>query len=69
MSDDIWRDRRDDDDFSEFGSLFDDAEPTQNVDEVTDGDPSDGERLSFGGDESGTLIRAPVRVSAWSFCA
>ena len=55
MSDDIWRDRRDDDDFSEFGSLFDDAEPTQNLDEVTDGDPSDGERLSFGGDESGSL--------------
>jgi len=34
MSDDIWRDRRDDDDFSEFGSLFDDAEPTQNIAEV-----------------------------------
>jgi phosphatidate cytidylyltransferase len=27
MSDDIWRDRRDDDDFSEFGSLFDDVDP------------------------------------------
>jgi phosphatidate cytidylyltransferase len=49
MSDDIWRDRRDDDDFSEFGSLFDDAEPTQNVDEV-DGDD---ERLSFG--DSGSM--------------
>ena len=30
MSDESWRSRRDDD-FSEFGSLFDDAEPTQNL--------------------------------------
>jgi phosphatidate cytidylyltransferase len=35
MSDDIWRDRRDDDDFSEFGSLFDEAAPTENIPEVT----------------------------------
>ena len=34
MSDEKWRDAADDDDFSEFGSLFDDAEPTQNIDEV-----------------------------------
>ena len=34
MSDDMWRERRDRDDFSEYGSLFDDAEPTQNIDEV-----------------------------------
>ena len=50
MSDDIWRDRRDDDDFSEFGSLFDDAEPTQNIDEV-----GADEGLSFGDGESGSL--------------
>jgi phosphatidate cytidylyltransferase len=36
MSDDMWRDRRDRDDFSEYGSLFDDAEPTQNIGEVGD---------------------------------
>lgn len=34
MSDDIWRERRDPDDFSEYGSLFDDAEPTQNLPET-----------------------------------
>ena len=34
MSDDMWRERRDRDDFSEYGSLFDEAEPTQNIDEV-----------------------------------
>ncbi len=64
MSDDIWRDRRDDDDFSEFGSLFDDdAPPTQPVPGIDDGaapgddGPDDGSgddsaALSFG--ESGT---------------
>jgi phosphatidate cytidylyltransferase len=31
MTDDRWRERRDPDDFSEFGSLFDEAEPTQNL--------------------------------------
>jgi len=59
MSDDIWRDRRDDDDFSEFGSLFDDAEPTQNIDE-TSGPSSprrepDDEPLSFGDEGTGAL--------------
>jgi phosphatidate cytidylyltransferase len=57
MSDDIWRDRRDDDDFSEFGSLFDDAEPTQNLPEV-DPDPSDrddADSLSFGEGDNGSL--------------
>jgi phosphatidate cytidylyltransferase len=57
MSDDIWRDRRDDDDFSEFGSLFDDAEPTQNLPEV-DSDPAEpepDESLSFGESDTGTL--------------
>lgn len=34
MSDDIWRERRDPDDFSDYGSLFDDAEPTQNLPET-----------------------------------
>lgn len=52
MSDDMWRDRRDRDDFSEYGSLFDDAEPTQNIDEV-DQRRRTGE-LSFG-DQSGPL--------------
>ncbi|MFP5487995.1 MAG: phosphatidate cytidylyltransferase [Acidimicrobiia bacterium] len=58
MSDDIWRDRRDDDDFSEFGSLFDDAEPTQNMPEVEReqraADEPD-EALSFGEGDTGTL--------------
>lgn len=55
MSDDIWRDRRDDD-FSEFGSLFDDAEPTQNLPEV-ESPPKrdDDESLSFGEGDSGAL--------------
>lgn len=56
MSDDIWRDRRDDDDFSEFGSLFDDAEPTQNLAEVEGARPAeDDSSLSFGESESGAL--------------
>ncbi len=58
MSDDIWRDRRDDDDFSEFGSLFDDAEPTQNIAEVAStpaaqADDEDG--LSFDDSAAGAL--------------
>lgn len=53
MSDDIWRDRRDDDDYSEFGSLFDDAEPTQNMPEV-DSSRSDDEDASLSFGESGT---------------
>lgn len=55
MSDDIWRDRRDDDDYSEFGSLFDDAEPTQNMPEVEDAPAEDESSLSFGEGESGAL--------------
>jgi phosphatidate cytidylyltransferase len=31
MTDDRWRERRHPDDFSEYGSLFDEAEPTQNL--------------------------------------
>ena len=54
MSDDIWRDRRDDDDFSEFGSLFDDAEPTQHLPEVDAGDADDSS-LSFGESDTGSL--------------
>jgi phosphatidate cytidylyltransferase len=51
MSDDIWRDRRDDD-YSEFGSLFDDAEPTENIPEVERQDDSS---LSFGESDTGSL--------------
>ncbi|MCB0967838.1 MAG: phosphatidate cytidylyltransferase [Ilumatobacter sp.] len=51
MSDDQWRDRRrDEDDFSEYGSLFDDAEPTQNMAEVPAEEP-----ISFGDSDTGTL--------------
>jgi len=46
MSDDIWRDRRDDDDFSEFGSLFDEAAPTASLPEVAS-EPSGDDSLSF----------------------
>jgi len=63
MSDDQWRDRRRDaDDFSEYGSLFDDAEPTQNMAEVpaeSSDEPPDGEpgeaSISFGASDTGTL--------------
>lgn len=57
MSDDIWRDRRDDDDFSEFGSLFDDAEPTQNMPEVDSAQATDesDDALSFGEGDGGNL--------------
>jgi phosphatidate cytidylyltransferase len=55
MSDDMWRDRKENDDFSEFGSLFDDAEPTQNLDPVA-GDARDvSDRLSFGTGGTGSL--------------
>ena len=60
MSDDIWRGRRDDDDFSEFGSLFDDAEPTANLPEVRESaadasaDAGD-ESISFGDSDTGSL--------------
>jgi phosphatidate cytidylyltransferase len=63
MSDDSWRDRRGDDDFSEFGSLFDDAEPTQNLAEVEAADAAakeaadtaEREGLSFGEGNTGSL--------------
>jgi phosphatidate cytidylyltransferase len=62
MSDDQWRERRRNaDDFSEYGSLFDDAEPTQNMSEVPSEAPSEpapadssDEAISFG-DGTGTL--------------
>jgi phosphatidate cytidylyltransferase len=64
MSDDIWRDRRDDDDFSEFGKLFEDAESTQNLPEVEPqrgsaggpaGPAQDDERIQLDGNQTGTL--------------
>ena len=51
MSDESRRDRRDDD-FSEFGSLFDDAEPTQNMREVAS-EVDDG--IGFGESDTGSL--------------
>lgn len=58
MSDDIWRDRRDDD-FSEFGSLFDDDPPTRDLPEVRrqpDERPAGrSDRLSFDDSGSGPL--------------
>jgi phosphatidate cytidylyltransferase len=65
MSDESWRSRRDDD-FSEFGSLFDDAEPTQNlppVEAAHDAEPgsgeseadAEGEAISFGESDTGSL--------------
>jgi len=59
MSDESWRSRRDDD-FSEFGSLFDDAEPTQNIPPVasesgSDGSDDDSESISFGDSDTGSL--------------
>ncbi len=65
MSDDIWRERRDPDDFSEFGSLFDEAAPTQNLPETDQGSgdvpevrPADGADdgpIQFGESETGSL--------------
>lgn len=66
MSDDSWRRNRDDD-FSEFGSLFDDAEPTQNLPPVdqeaveavitpqSDGSDDDSGSISFGDSDTGSL--------------
>ena len=58
MTDDRWRERRDADDFSEFGSLFDDAEPTQDLDEIAPArrpaaDTEEG--ISFGASDTGSL--------------
>jgi phosphatidate cytidylyltransferase len=62
MSDESWRSRRDDD-FSEFGSLFDDAEPTENLPPVasepeseseTD-EPGESGAISFGDSDTGSL--------------
>jgi phosphatidate cytidylyltransferase len=53
MSDDMWRAGKDRDDFSEYGSLFDDAEPTQNIDEVRGKKESD--QISFGASDTGKL--------------
>jgi phosphatidate cytidylyltransferase len=57
MSDDMWRDRKDRDDFSEYGSLFDDAAPTQNIDEVRAPKVPDKapESISFGESDTGNL--------------
>jgi phosphatidate cytidylyltransferase len=59
MSDDMWRERRDRDDFSEYGSLFDDAEPTQNIDEVRGKkaakESRESEAISFGSSDTGNL--------------
>lgn len=52
MSDDMWRDRRDRDDFSEYGSLFDDAEPTENLDQV---ERRHSGEISFGDSSTGSL--------------
>jgi phosphatidate cytidylyltransferase len=55
MSDESWRSRRDDD-FSEFGSLFDDAEPTQNLPPVASEPTSEeSEAISFGDSDTGSL--------------
>ncbi len=53
VSDDMWRERRDRDDFSEYGSLFDDAEPTQNIDEVAG--EGDSDAITFGAGTTGNL--------------
>ena len=57
MSDDMWRERRDRDDFSEYGSLFDDTEPTENIDEVRGKKPP---RRAQGGKESERSASAPA---------
>ena len=59
MSDESWRSRRDDD-FSEFGSLFDDTESTQNLPPVepaaaADTDDDDDDAISFGESDTGKL--------------
>jgi phosphatidate cytidylyltransferase len=57
MSDDMWRERRDRDDFSDYGSLFDDAEPTQNIDEVAGKrqKAKESEAITFGASDTGNL--------------
>ena len=63
MSDDIWRERRDPDDFSEYGSLFDEAEATQHLPETgqpgvrpdRDAAPIDDGRIRLDDDASGSL--------------
>jgi phosphatidate cytidylyltransferase len=60
MSDESWRSRRDDD-FSEFGSLFDDAEPTRDLPPVeaaqdtAEPGSGDSEPISFGESDTGSL--------------
>jgi phosphatidate cytidylyltransferase len=57
MSDESWRSRRDDD-FSEFGSLFDDAEPTQNLPPVaseSEPEADEPDAISFGDSDTGSL--------------
>lgn len=55
MSDESWRSRRDDD-FSEFGSLFDDAEPTQNLPPVAaEPESEESDAISFGDSDTGSL--------------
>ena len=57
MSDESWRSRRDDD-FSEFGSLFDDAETTQNLPPVAPeaaGESEEPDAISFGESDTGSL--------------
>ncbi len=55
MSDESWRSRRDDD-FSEFGSLFDDAEPTQNLPPVaSERGSGESDAISFGDSDTGSL--------------
>ncbi len=53
MSDDMWRDRRDRDDFSEYGSLFEDAEPTEDLEEIERRRTAD--PISFGDSTTGSL--------------
>jgi phosphatidate cytidylyltransferase len=63
MSDEGWRERRDPDDFSEYGSLFDEAEPTQDVAEVDPRPKSEPKRpdqgddgpIDFGDSDTGSL--------------
>ena len=55
MSDESWRSRRDDD-YSEFGSLFDDAEPTQNLPPVAaEPESEESDAISFGDSDTGSL--------------
>lgn len=51
MSDDVWGDRNETEDFSEFGSLFDDSAPTKDLPSRASAD----DRLSFDTPSSGAL--------------